>query len=146
MGCAMAGEGWNLLLEEKGDTSKDYGRDEGMNPDGLTRNSNYTSATRDKIMESKILFSATHRLETKQPQRLFYIIKMRLGARENADSGILLAATTEHFDNIEKSLGRLFVHHVSCADNQNYFSARSSSPISTTFPAPIVIRRSCPFT
>ena len=104
----MAGEGWNLLLEEKGDTSKDYGRDEGMNPDGLTRNSNYTSATRDKIMESKILFSATHRLETKQPQRLFYIIKMRLGARENADSGILLAATTEHFDNIEKSLGRLF--------------------------------------
>ena len=32
------------------------------------------------------------------------------------------------------------------ADNQNYFSARSSSPISTTFPAPIVIRRSCPFT
>lgn len=93
----MAGEGWNLLLEEKGDTSKDYGRDEGMNPDGLTRNSNYTSATRDKIMESKILFSATHRLETKQPQRLFYIIKMRLGARENAEGGILLAATTEHF-------------------------------------------------
>ena len=29
---------------------------------------------------------------------------------------------------------------------RTYFSARSSSPISTTLPAPIVIRRSCPFT
>ena len=33
---------------------------------------------------------------------------MRLGARENADQGILLAATTEHFGSIGKSLGRLF--------------------------------------
>ena len=44
---------------------------------------------------------------------------MRLGARENANQGILLAATTEHFDSIGKSLGRLSVHPVSCADNQN---------------------------
>ena len=53
--------------------------------------------------------SATHRLETKKPQRLSNTVKMRLGASENADRGILLAATTEHFDSIGKSLGRLFI-------------------------------------
>ena len=34
---------------------------------------------------------------------------MRLGARENAEGGILLAATTEHFGSMGKSLGRLFI-------------------------------------
>ena len=37
VGCAMAGEGWNLLLEGEGNTSEYCGRDEGMNPDGLTK-------------------------------------------------------------------------------------------------------------
>lgn len=42
---------------------------------------------------------------------------MRLGARENADQGILLAATTEHFLPSPFLEGRLLLNELNC-----YFS------------------------
>ena len=39
---------------------------------------------------------------------------MRLGARENADQGILLAATTEHFLPCSFLAGRLLVNELNC--------------------------------
>ena len=59
-------------------------------------------------IKSNILLSPTYRIATKQPQRCSYTAKMRFGARENAERGILLAATTKHFGSIGTSLGRLF--------------------------------------
>ena len=39
---------------------------------------------------------------------------MRLGARENADQGILLAATTEHFLPSPFLEGRLLLNELNC--------------------------------
>ena len=39
---------------------------------------------------------------------------MRLGARENADQGILLAATTEHFLSCSFFEGRLLFDELNC--------------------------------
>ena len=59
MGCAMAEQGQNFLLEKKGNKSEGYENDEEMNPDGLTKT---------KLQESKILLSATHRVATNSPR------------------------------------------------------------------------------
>ena len=50
----------------------------------------------------------------KQNLRSRIVSKMRLGARENADQGILLAATTEHFRYYPASQVRLLVSELNC--------------------------------